>query len=137
VPERGEWVTLAPLEAPVLPALESLHEGWAWHPRTVAAWDAWRLDPVTAQFGPAEVAAAVELAWLTDEFASGNVQDQEGEERVGRFDRVSASELRLRMDGLGLSLKGKRDLRLRVAAEVEQEPEKPQLAEVRRIRAVV
>lgn len=136
VPERGEWVTLGPLSEPVLPVLESLHAGWSWHPRTVAAWAAWREDPATSQFGPAERAAAVELAWLMDEFAAGNVQDSEGEERLAARERITASELRLRMDGLGLTLKGKRDLRLRVADEAVAAPTRPKLAEVRRLRAV-
>jgi hypothetical protein len=46
-----------------------------------------------------------------------------------------AAEVRVRMDGLGLTPKGKRDLRWRVA-ERQAEPERPKLAEVRRPRAV-
>ena len=84
-----------------MPDLPSDHE---WHPRTVALWAAWRDDPATGMYGPAEVAAAVELAWLTDDSVSG-----------GRG--VKPSELRYRMDGLGLTAKGKRDLRWRSPAE--------------------
>jgi hypothetical protein len=109
VPERGEWVDLEPLSEPVLPELDSGHE---WHPRTRSLWEAWRADPASGMFGPAEVASAVELAWLMDEFASGGDPDR-------KVQRVTAAELRLRMDGLGLTAKGKRDLRWRSTGEVE------------------
>lgn len=134
-PQRGEWVDLPAVSTPVLPALE---ESWDWHPRTAALWNAWREDPATTQFGPAEVAAAVELAWLVDEFATGNVRDPEGDEKQAARERITAAELRLRMDGLGLTAKGKRDLRWRAPTEVvaEQVPDRPKLAEVRRLRAV-
>jgi len=92
-----------------------------WHPRTVAVWSAWRDDPATSQYGPAEIAAAVELAYLHDAYVRG-------EEK--------SAEVRLRMDGLGLTSKGKRDLRWRTAAEVATIAEQPKLAEVRRLHAV-
>jgi hypothetical protein len=64
-PARGEWVDLPPVDEPVLPELPKRPRGTGrWHPRTVALWEAWRQDPATTQFGPAEVAAAVELAFL-------------------------------------------------------------------------
>jgi hypothetical protein len=122
-PSRGEWVDLGPLEAPILPEIVDLC------PRAQALYDAWRDDPVTATFGPSEVAACVELARLQDEFESG------GDPGL-KYQRVTPSELRLRMDGLGLTLKGKRDLRVRLVSEAESEPERPKLAEVREIRAV-
>lgn len=122
-PARGEWVDLPPLDVPVLPEVDGLC------PRAQALYDAWRADPVTSTFGPSEVAAAVELARLHDEFESG------GDPEL-KFQRVSPSELRLRMDGLGLTLKGKRDLRVRlVSVSAEVETERPG-AEVRRLRAV-
>lgn len=99
-PARGEWVDLPAVEAPVLPALP---EG-EWHPRTVAMYSAWSLDPAATQFGPAEVAAVLELAYLLDAHVCG---DRE----------AKAAEVRLRMDGLGLSAKGKRDLRWRAPTE--------------------
>jgi hypothetical protein len=119
---RGEWVDLPPLERPVLPELapSASARGRRWSPRTVAAWNAWRQDPATGQFGPAEIAAAVELAYVMEAHVRG-------EEK--------AAEVRLRMDGLGLTPKGKRDLRWRVA-EKPAEPERPKLAELRRLRAV-
>lgn len=108
-PARGEWVDLEPLVEAVLPEWDS---SWTC-PREL--WDAWRADPVTGQYTPADVAACVVL----------------GREFAG----LASSEQRLRMDGLGLSPKGKRDLRWRV---VESEPAvvRPRLAEVRRLRAV-
>lgn len=134
VPERGEWADLPPLEAPVLPELDSSRD---WHPRTTALWDAWRVDPASGMFGPAEIAAAVELAWLVDEFATGNVR-VEGEDRQAARERVTPAELRLRMDGLGLTAKGKRDLRWRSTAEhaPADAPEDKPLADVHRLRAV-
>lgn len=109
-PQRGEWVDLEPLEKPVLPAAK---RGWA--PHVKALWEAWRSDPVTSQYGPADLAAVGELARL--------------------FDDLQPNEQRLRMDGLGLTPKGKRDLRWRTPAEVKTiEQQKP--AEVRRLRVV-
>jgi hypothetical protein len=121
-PTRGEWVDLGPLEAPVLPELNDLS------PRAQALYDAWRADPVTGTFGPSEVAATVELAHLTDEFESG------GDPEL-KFQRVSPSELRLRMDGLGLTLKGKRDLRVRLVA-TEAAPARKTAPRSRKLRAV-
>jgi hypothetical protein len=48
---------------------------------------------VTSQYGPADLAAVRELA--------------------RRYDTLAPAEQRLRMDGLGLTPKGKRDLRWR------------------------
>lgn len=107
-PARGEWVDLEPLAEPILPELDAERQ---WHPRTVALWSAWRQDPATAMYGPAERAAVLELAYLTDEFVTG------GDPEV-KFQRVTPAELRQRMDGLGLTSKGKRDLRWRTVAEV-------------------
>ncbi len=98
-PARGEWVDLAPLDAPVLPELPPLVDG-EWRPASERAWAAWRTDPVTAQWSPSDVAHA----WDTIELH--NVMTPS-----------SANEVRLRMDGLGLTPKGKRDLRWRVGGE--------------------
>ena len=102
-PQRGEWVDLVPLTEPVLPELPDWpsDSGRCWHPRTLATWSAWRDDPATSQYGPAEIAAAVELAYVHDAFVRGDEK---------------AAEVRLRMDGLGLTSKGKRDLRWRTVA---------------------
>jgi hypothetical protein len=109
-------VDLPPLEKPVLPLLPR----GRWSARTKRAWAAWRDDPATSQFGPAEVAAAVELAYVMEAFVAGHEK---------------AAEVRLRMDGLGLSAKGKRDLRWRCVAEQAPEPER-EPAPVRALRVV-
>jgi hypothetical protein len=49
-PAPGEWVDLFPLEAPVLPELP---EG-DWSDDTRKTWEAWRSDPVTAQYTAAD-----------------------------------------------------------------------------------
>lgn len=118
VPTRGEWVDLAPLERPVLPELPEL-EGEEWRASTRAAWEAWRSDPVSAQWSPSDVAYAMDTIMLHQSMTPS-----------------SASEVRLRMDALGLTPKGKRDLRWRIAAEKPEAEGMPKLAEVRRLRAV-
>lgn len=97
-PARGEWVDLEPLEVPVLPELPDAGELPVW---SVSLWDAWRSDPVTAQWSPGDVAYALETIRL-------HAADPGGKR---------ANEVRLRMDGLGLTPKGKRDLRWRVVVE--------------------
>lgn len=98
VPERGDWLTLPPLARKVLPPLPK----GEWSARTRRIWNAWRASWVTAAYGPDEVAMAVELAYLF-------------EAMVENTDYKSAGEVRQWMDRLGLTLKGKRDLRLRLA----------------------
>lgn len=128
-PARGEWIDLSAvdLDAPVLPELPKRPRGTGkWHPRVVAAWAAWRSDPATTQYGPAEVAAAVELAWVMDDMVRG-----------GAATLVSA--VQRRSDGLGLTAKGKRDLRWRppISSEEPAETEKPTPGDTRRrLRAV-
>jgi hypothetical protein len=104
-PERGDWIDLPPVTEPILPELPKRPRGTGrWHPRTVAAWTAWRQDPATTQYGPAEIAAAVELAWVMDDMV-----------RSGQATLVTA--VQRRMDTLGLTAKGKRDLRWRPPTE--------------------
>src|SRR5262249_22097253 len=108
-PARGEWVDLEPLETPVLPL---------YNPRRFTAtrrlWNGWRSDPVTSQYGPADIEAIVELGihWAEMTFAD---QDR-------------------RMDKLGLTPKGKRDLRWRTPNEVKTI--KAAEAKVRELRIV-
>jgi hypothetical protein len=109
-PARSEWVDLEPLTKPVL---DPAKRGWPAHVK--ALWAAWRWDPVTAQYSVADIAAVTELA--------------------RRYDDLAPNEQRLRMDGLGLTPKGKRDLRWRTPAEVATIA-KQQPAEVRKLRAV-
>jgi hypothetical protein len=64
-------------------------------------WSAWRGDWVTGAYGPAEIAMAVELAYV--------YEDAVRDSKPTRW-----SEVRQWMDRLGLTMKGKRDLRLRL-----------------------
>lgn len=103
-PARGEWIDLEPLSAPGLPPLP----GDDWSPRTLAAWKAWGMDPVTSQYGPSEVQNALDLAHL-----------YEGWVRDGGISM--AAEIRQWLDRLGLNAKGKRDLRFRLLPEAQGE----------------
>ena len=100
-PARGEWVDLAPLEAPVLPELPEL-AGGEWSERARSTWAAWRADPVTAQYTSADISYALDAIMLYEAMTPS-----------------SANEVRLRMDGLGLTPKGKRDLRWRIQSDAE------------------
>lgn len=113
-PRRGEWVDLGPLEAPVLPELP---EG-EWTEATKATWAAWRVDPVTAQWSPADVAHAMDTIRLHNAMTAS-----------------SANEVRLRMDGLGLTPKGKRDLRWRISEDAVAAPVRRQSAATSERRA--
>lgn len=89
-------------------------------------WTSWRKDPATTQYGPAEIALAIQLAWLFEAYVRGEEKH---------------SEVRLIMDSLGLTPKGKRDLRWRIpqaaeVVEIDAEREKRASARRRKIRAV-
>jgi hypothetical protein len=105
-PARGDWVDLPPLEKPVLPTLpkRTKAEG-SWPAMTKAAWTAWRRDPVTAQYSEADIAYALDTIRL--------------HALVAEKPQLAA-EVRLRMDALGLTPKGKRDLRWRIGREEAQ-----------------
>ncbi len=106
-PQRGEWVDLEPLAGPVIPELPGRVDGEEWSERARLTWEAWRSDPVTAQWSPADVAYALDAIVLYEGMTSRD-----------------ANEVRLRMDGLGLTPKGKRDLRWRVSAQAAVVPRK-------------
>lgn len=114
-PQRGEWVDLEPLEQPVLPELPARADGEEWSDRTKLTWEAWRSDPVTGQYSPADVVYALDTILLYDGLTSAN----------------GANEVRLRMDGLGLTPKGKRDLRWRIVTQAP-EAKKPARSSGRR-----
>lgn len=97
LPLRGEWVDLQPLEAPVLPELAEPH---LWSERSRLKWEAWRQDPVSALWTPADVSFARDTLWLYEMMKAS-----------------TASEIRLREDALGLTPKGKRDLRWRAPGD--------------------
>jgi len=100
-PARGEWVDLLPIDKPILPTLPEREEGWT--EMTQTTWEMWRQDPATSQYTPAEIAYALDTIWLYNQMTAS-----------------TASEVRLRMDGLGLTPKGKKDLRYRVIQDAEQ-----------------
>ncbi len=116
-PARGDWIELRPLVSPVLPALPEFEGDEVWRQATRVAWDAWRADPVTAMYSVADVSYALDTIVLHNAMTPS-----------------SANEVRLRMDALGLTPKGKRDLRWRVApdAPVEQPAGVTALDEYRR-----
>jgi len=118
VPQRGDWVEIRPREGrpPKLPAGD-------WHPRAAQSWVSWWKDPAASQWSEAQQAELVELLALADEFWRGST--------------VRAPEMRQRCDGLGLTLKGKRDLRWRVAPEEFEVPAVPVSAAERRARLKV
>lgn len=118
-PLRGEWTSLRPLKKAVLPRLPD----GEWSDRTQRAWDAWRRDPATQMYGPAEVQLVVDLAYLYEEW-------------VQRGGSKTAGEIRQRQDGLGLSPKGKQDRRWRVTAAVEERETAAEVADIRPLRAV-
>jgi hypothetical protein len=79
-------------------------------------WEAWRADAVTSQYGEADIAAITLLAV--------------------EWESLLPAEQRLRMDSLGLTPKGKRDLRWRTPNEVKTIKKQAEKAPVRHIRAV-
>jgi hypothetical protein len=99
-PLRGEWITVAANAKSALPALPKD----SWSLRTKRAWTAWRSDPVTSLYGPAEAQLALDLAYIYEQWV------QEPSSSL-------AGEIRQRQDGLGLSPKGKQDRRWRVSTE--------------------
>lgn len=101
VPIRGEWQSLPKVGVgPPAPNAD-------WSVRTQAAWSAWWNDPASTQWSQADVEAVHALAELMD---AGLLKH--------------AAEIRLRTDALGLSQKGKRDLRWRIEEPVEAAPAK-------------
>lgn len=116
-PRQGEWVELQPLSEPVLPSYPIVWYRRDMRPWVVPKyiWDAWRADPVTSQFSPADVAQALELG-----------------ERYYRY--KDGDRLRLQTY-LGLNARGRRDLRWREPEEAAPAETKA-TAEVRRLKIV-
>lgn len=124
-PQRGDWTPLPPLKKPTLPPLpkRTAMEG-PWHARTKSAWSAWRKDPATGMYGPAEIQLAIDLAYVYEEWV------RNGGSNI-------AAEIRQRQDGLGLSPKGKQDRRWRAVTEVVDRAGQDQsMAEVMPLRIV-
>ena len=105
-PARGEWTDLPVLTEPVLPAADR-----SWGANARRAWNAWRRDSVTTQWTPADIHFARELC--------------------RRWDKLPPGEQRLRLDAIGCTPVGRRNLRWRSPVEVPPAAEKPV---VRRLR---
>lgn len=117
-PARGDWVEI-PLEhegkAPRLPAAPR----GGWSDGTKLAWKAWHADGASLMWGPADREMVRQLAYLHHDL----------ETLEGAHGKASlAAEIRQRMDGLGLTPKGKQDRRWKVrrdeVAERRSEPKK-------------
>jgi hypothetical protein len=107
-PARGEWVEIERPKKALLPTLMQIEKG-DWHPRTKALWESWRKDAATTMWEPADEQLAVETIYLHDERVNGGPVTLE-------------AEIRIRMDMLGLTAKGRQDRRWRVVDEVEEAP---------------
>jgi hypothetical protein len=121
-------VELEPIDEPALGPLPRRHRDGEWTPEARATWEAWRQDPATTRWTPADVGFAVDTLYLVDECAL-------------KPRAPLAAEVRLRMDALGLTPKGRRYLRWRIAepAEVVDHPSAAggrTRARRRRLRAV-
>jgi hypothetical protein len=115
-PKRGDWVDLPAENRAKPPALPRPSPKGGWSARSRRAWAAWWADPVSLLWGPADVHAVEEVLYLQEEF-------------VGRSTASLANAVRLRLETLGLTEKGKRDNRWRIAtdelAAARSEPETP------------
>ena len=111
-PRRGEWIDL-PSENPGSVPVEPAEPRGGWAAGTTLAWNAWWKDPVSLVWSPADVELVRQLAYLHHDLE--RMEETRGKSSL-------AAEIRQRMDGLGLSQKGKRDLRLRIVGdEVNQQ----------------
>jgi len=125
-PTRGEWVDLEPLDEPILREYDPewatqvvvTEDGVEEVPSGVRRemWEAWREDPVTSQYSQADIAAIEELA--------------------SRFYLLSYADQDRRMNQLGLTPKGKRDLRWRTPNEVKTIRKAEEKAKVLKLHAV-
>lgn len=110
-PKReGEWIDLPMrLEAPIL---EPANPRWPIEARRM--WEAIRSDPISSQYTDADV--------------------QMLKETMRMWRRLPAPEQRLRLTQLGVTPKGRRDLRWRTELEAEQQREA--VAKVRKLRVI-
>jgi hypothetical protein len=109
-PAHGEYVRLEPLRAPVLPELDELVPDHEWPAVSRMLWDAWRESPVTQTWAAEDIALAADTIVL------------HAEDPVAK-----ASEIRIRIDNLALSPKGRRDARLLLPEE--EAPDEAPVAE--------
>lgn len=111
-PARGDWVTLEPLESPVIPELNDLPlpgdcEEWPYTARRY--WDSWRDSPVTSRWADDDIALAIDTI---SQFAATSIL-RKGSGGVP----LAASEMRLRMESLGLTPEGRRKNRILLPEE--------------------
>lgn len=113
-PARGDWVQLEPLDHPVLIPLEDIdlpmlceEGGWPYTARKY--WESWRVSPVTAKWTEDDIALAIDTI---SQFAA-TTRMTKGSGGVP----LAASEMRLRMESLGLTPEGRRKGRLLLPEE--------------------
>ena len=99
-PALGDWTRLEPLAKPVLPELDDLVPDQEWPVVSRMFWDAWRESPVTQTWAAEDIALAADTIML------------HAEDPV-----TKAGEIRIRIDTLALSPKGRRDARLLLPEE--------------------
>ena len=107
LPTRGEWQDLPPVNPAKVPAMPKAPPG-GWAAGTKLAWKAWHTDPASLVWSPADREALRLLTYLHHE-----VEQFDGTRGLASL----LAELRQRSDALGLTQKGKRDLRLRIRAD--------------------
>lgn len=127
-PVRGDWVRLVPLVGCHLPSLdefeapvnyESENRAAFWPTRTKLMWESWQEDPVTATWNKSDLAFAVDTIYLHAQAAQGK-----------------SSEIRIRMESLGLTPKGRADRRFLLPDEEEPPSEDDGSAQVKESRAI-
>ena len=92
-PQRGDWKDLAPHENPV----PEMPQG-DFSERTIRVWRAWWEDPVSAEWGSADVTLVETLAYTYEEWARNGGP-------------ALVTQVRQQMDTLGLTPKGRQDRR--------------------------
>lgn len=103
-PQRGEWITVPAWHDGPVPKLPTRRRGeGTWPAGVQRAWKGWWQDGASLHWSTADRESVVVCARLLDAIENGELKH--------------AAELRIRMDGLGLSPKGKRDLRYRLGDE--------------------
>lgn len=119
-PARGDWVQLEPLDHPVLPELDEIdlplhcqETGWPYTAKMY--WESWRESPVTIKWSRDDIAFAIDTI---SQFAN-TTQLVKGSGGVP----LAASEMRLRMESLGLTPEGRRKGRWLLPDETPEEAE--------------
>lgn len=122
-PRRGDWVTLTPLDNPVVPDMPA-PPGEAWSERSIRSWENWWKDPASQMWVGSDVDLVEHLLFVHERW-------------VIKGTAGLLSELRYLRESLGLTPKGKQDRRWKVQdpAEVHDiADERTRAAERRRDR---